>query len=102
MPNSKQKGSHFERVCAKELRGVFPEVKTARLMSKDADDRGVDLVRTGDYAFQCKHYAKNTPNDWRVLDAMNTKDTRVYIKKIDRKDALVVMYFKDYIKLLEK
>lgn len=100
MPNSKNKGSRFERWCATELRDEFKDVATARLMSKDADDRGVDLVRTGKFAFQCKHYAKRTPNDWDVLDHMQTKDIKVIIKKIDRKEPLVVMSFKDFKELL--
>ena len=102
MPKSKDKGNHFERVCASALRPIFPTVATSRLMSKDADDRGVDLVRTDEYAFQCKHYAKRTPNDWDVIDAMDTKDIRVYLKKIDRKDVLAVMRFSDFLKILNK
>jgi hypothetical protein len=102
MPNSKDKGSRFERWCATELRPFFPNVATARLMSKDADDRGVDLVRTGDFAFQCKHYAKRTPNDWEVLEKMDTKDMKAIIKKIDRKEALIVMRFEDFKKCLKE
>ena len=101
MPNSKDKGNRFERACMKALRCIFPDVATSRLMSKDADDRGVDLVRTGKYAFQTKHYAARTPNDWYVLEQMKTKDTRIYIKKIDHKPALAVMDLGDLIKLLK-
>lgn len=100
MPNSKDKGSRFERWCANRLRDEFPQVATARLMSKDADDRGVDLVGTGNFAFQCKHYAKRTPNDWDVLDHMQTKDKKVIIKKIDRKEPLVVMRLEDFIEII--
>lgn len=102
MPNSKDKGSTFERWVAKSLRVIFPEVKTSRLMSKDADDRGVDLVRTGNLAVQTKHYAKNTPNDWKVIEAMDTKDIKIYVKKVNYKPALAVLEFEDLIKLLKK
>jgi hypothetical protein len=101
MGKSKDKGNRFELECAKKLREVFPDVVSARLMSRDADNRGVDLVRTGDYAFQTKHYATNTPNDWKVIGEMNTKDIKVYVKKTDRKRALAVIDFEDFINLLK-
>ena len=101
MPNSKDKGSRFERWVANELRNYFPNIATSRLMSKIEDDNGIDLVNTDDFAIQTKHYAKRTPNDWDVLDHMKTDKMKVYIKKIDRKEPLVVISFDDFKKLIK-
>ena len=100
MPNSKDKGSRFERWVANRLRDLFPDVATARYMNQSADDRGIDLVNTKEFAFQTKHYAKRTPNDWDVLDHMQTEDTKIYVKKIDRREPLVVMSFEDFKALI--
>lgn len=96
MGKSKAKGNRFELWCARQLVSFFPDIATARYMNQSADDRGIDLVNTDEYAFQTKHYAKRTPNDWDVLDHMKTEDVKVYIKKIDRREPLVVMSFEDF------
>lgn len=100
MGKSKAKGNRFELWVANRLRDLFPDVATARYMNQSADDRGIDLVNTKEFAFQTKHYAKRTPNDWDVLDHMQTDDIKVYVKKIDRHEPLVVVSFEDFKALI--
>ena len=91
MVNGRQKGNQFERDIAKALRSIFPNIQTARLMSKSTDDRGIDLVNTGDWAFQCKRFKNKYPNLEVTLEEMDTEDKKVVIHKRDRKEILATM-----------
>ena len=91
MVNGRNKGNSFERLIAKLLRPLFPDVATARLMSKSTDDRGIDLVNTRDWAIQCKRFKNKYPNLEATLDHMDTLDKKVIIHKRDRKEILATM-----------
>ena len=102
MINSRKKGNTFELDCVKILRTIFNGIKTSRLVSKETDDRGIDLVHTGDWAFQCKRYAVKYPNLEKSLD-MDTEATyKAVIHKRDHKEILVTMNMNDFLKILHK
>lgn len=100
--NSKNKGSSFERHCAKLLKPIFGNIKTSRLVSKETDDRGIDLVNTNDWAFQCKRYARNYPKLEESLEMDTDAEYKAVIHKRDHKKILVTLEWDDFIKLLNK
>jgi hypothetical protein len=84
------------------LRCIFPKIVTSRSESKNADDRGVDLVNTSGWAFQCKRYGRRYPNFEEVIENMDTKDKKVVISKRDRKPILVTMELSTFMKILNE
>ena len=69
-------------------------------MNRDADNRGVDLVNTPGYAFQCKRLKAKYPNLEETIYKMDTEDEKIVIHKRDRKDVLATMTLDTLIKLI--
>jgi hypothetical protein len=88
--NAKQKGNRWELLCAHLLRPIWPQVATARLMSKAADDAGMDLVNTGRFNIQCKHVERGLDLHG-TLDKMPTFGFNVVLWKKNRKTPLAVL-----------
>jgi hypothetical protein len=88
--NAKQKGNRWELACARLLKPIWPQVATARLMSKAADDAGMDLVNTGRFNLQCKHVERGLDLHG-TLDKMPTFGFNVVLWKRNRKTALAVL-----------
>jgi hypothetical protein len=87
---AKQKGNRWELACARLLKPIWPQVATARLMSKAADDAGMDLVNTGRFNIQCKHVERGLDLHG-TLDKMPTFGFNVVLWKRNRKTALAVL-----------
>ncbi len=88
--NAKQKGNRWELACARLLKPIWPQVATARLMSKAADDAGMDLVNTGRFNLQCKHVERGLDLHG-TLERMPTFGFNVVLWKRNRKTALAVL-----------
>jgi hypothetical protein len=88
--NAKQKGNRWELACARLLKPIWPQVATARLMSKAADDAGMDLVNTGRFNIQCKHVERGLDLHG-TLDRMPNFGFNVVLWKRNRKTALAVL-----------
>lgn len=88
--NAKQKGNRWELACARLLKPIWPQVATARLMSKAADDAGLDLVNTGRFNIQCKHVERGLDLHG-TLERMPTFGFNVVLWKRNRKTALAVL-----------
>lgn len=88
--NAKQKGNRWELACARLLKPTWPQVATARLMSKAADDAGLDLVNTGRFNIQCKHVERGLDLQG-TLERMPTFGFNVVLWKRNRKTALAVL-----------
>jgi hypothetical protein len=102
MVNSRNKGNTFERFCCTILKPIFSNIKTSRLVSKETDDRGIDLVHTGDWAFQCKRYARKYPNIEEALEMQTDAKYKAVIHKRDHKKILVTMDIDDFLVLLRE
>ena len=88
--NAKQKGNRWELLCVHLLKPIFPQVATARLMSKAADDAGMNLVNTGRFNIQCKHVERGLDLHG-TLERMPTFGYNVVLWKRNRKAPLVVL-----------
>jgi hypothetical protein len=88
--NAKQKGNRWELLCARLLKPTWPQVATARLMSKAADDAGMDLVNTGRFNIQCKHVERGLDLHG-TLDKMPTFGFNVVLWKKNRRTPLAVL-----------
>lgn len=104
--NARNKGHNYERRIAKELRDFFPAVLTSRYASRETDDRGIDLVNTGDFAIQCKAYtAFNLGQLKETFKKLLCKPTEIktiflnYTRK-GQKGEYVIMPKEDFYKLL--
>ena len=73
--NARRKGHDYERQVRRELAKYFPEVMTSRAADPEADCRGVDLVNTPGYAFQCKA-VENSVNYPKILREMITNSKK--------------------------
>jgi hypothetical protein len=88
--NAKQKGNRWELLCARLLKPIWPQVATARLMSKAADDAGMDLVNTGRFNIQCKHVERGLDLHG-TLERMPTFGFNIVLWKRNRKTPLAVL-----------
>ena len=93
-------GHAYERKVAALFKLLgFDNVATSRLMSKHADDKGIDLVNTGSFGVQCKYYI-NRPNYIEVLDAMPKNLLNVLFHRKPRHGTYVTMTEETFIKLI--
>lgn len=96
------RGSAFEREIANALKPIFPEAR--RLLENHKDDaRGVDILHTGDYRFQCKRmarYAKLDCIEEVQCDEM-LGEVPVLVAKADHKRVLAVLPFEELLRLLQ-
>lgn len=99
MINSKNKGSSYERALVKAIKNLFPDAATSRLMSKQTDDDGVDLVKTGRWAVQAKAMER-TPKFHYILDRIPAKyGTPVCMWKKNNKGSVVTLKFEDWLEI---
>lgn len=99
--NAKQKGNRWELTCAHFLRLIFPEVVTARSTDRAADAAGMDLVKTGNWAFQCKHVERGL-DVFKTLEGMPVETINVVLWKRNRKGAVAVLEMKQMLELISK
>ena len=99
--NAKQKGNRWELVCAHLLRRIWPEVVTARSTDRAADAAGMDLVKTGNWAFQCKHVERGL-DVFKTLEGMPVETINVVLWKRNRKGAVAVLEMKQMLELISQ
>jgi hypothetical protein len=104
--NARQKGHVFERALRRWLERWFPKVMTSRLASKMMDDRGIDFVETGKFAFQAKAVESNI-NYWRLIPEIRENDDSghdfyVVLHKKKNQGTMVIMDQDDFEKLMDK
>ena len=99
--NAKQKGNRWELLCAHLLRPIWPQVVTARSTDRAADAAGMDLVKTGNWAFQCKHVERGL-DVFKTLEGMPVETINVVLWKRNRKGAVAVLEMKQMLELISK
>lgn len=99
---ARQKGLQFERDVANAIGHIYPEAKRHLEYQADSAQEGRDISNTGVYAIQCKNLQNYVPIK-TIREVKKTKDNRpVLVTKGNKMEAVVVMYFKDWIKMLEE
>ena len=99
---ARQKGLQFERDVANAIGHVYPEAKRHLEYQADSAQEGRDISNTGPYAIQCKNLQNYVPIK-TIKEVNKTKDNRpVLITKGNKMKPVVVMYFDDWIKMLEE
>lgn len=100
---SRRKGHQFEREVAIALRPVFPEARR-HLEYQDAEANGIDLVKTGEFAFQCKKlksYASiNTIKEIQCERKLG--EVPVLVTAADGEPWMAVLHFDDLLNLLSE
>jgi hypothetical protein len=99
--NAKQKGNRWELTCAHFLQPIFPKVVTARSTDRAADAAGLDLVKTGNWAFQCKHVERGL-DLFKTLEGMPVNTTNVVLWKRNRKGALAVLEMQTMLEIISQ
>ena len=99
--NAKQKGNRWELLCAHLLRRIFPEVVTARSTDRAADAAGMDLVKTGNWAFQCKHVERGL-DVFKTLEGMPANTINVVLWKRNRRGAVAVLEMQQMLTLISQ
>lgn len=99
---ARQKGLQFERDVANAIGHVYPEAKRHLEYQADSAQEGRDISNTGPYAIQCKNLQNYVPIK-TIKEVTKTKDNRpVLITKGNKMKPVVVMYFDDWVKMLEE
>lgn len=99
---ARQKGLQFERDVANAIGHVYPEAKRHLESQADSAMEGRDISNTGPYAIQCKNLQNYVPIK-TIREVERTKENRpVLVTKGNKMEPVVVMYFKDWIKMLEE
>lgn len=99
---ARAKGHSFEREIANSLKPIFPEAR--RLLENHKDDaRGVDILHTGAYRFQCKRLRKYcNPNKIEEVQCDEMLgEVPVLVTQGDRKRILAVLPFEELLRLLK-
>ena len=99
--NAKQKGNRWELLCAHFLQPIFPKVVTARSTDRAADAAGMDLVKTGNWAFQCKHVERGL-DVFKTLEGMPANTTNVVLWKRNRKGAVAVLEMQTMLEIISR
>lgn len=97
------RGSAFEREIANSLKPIFPNAR--RLLENHKDDaRGVDILHTGAYRFQCKRMGKYAKVDCikEVQCDEMLGDVPVLVTKADNERILAVLPYEELLRLLQK
>ena len=74
---------------------------TARSTDRAADAAGMDLVKTGNWAFQCKHVERGL-DVFKTLEHMPTNTINVVMWKRNRKGAVAVIELQQMLELISK
>lgn len=99
---ARKKGHDFERWIANEIGHVFPEAKRHLEYQADEAMKGIDLVGTGAYAIQAKNL-QNYVSIKTIREVERTKENRpVLITKGNKMEPVAVLFFSDFVKMLEE
>lgn len=99
---SRRRGHKFECEIAEFFRNHgYSNCVTSRAGDRSEDNRGVDLVNTGEFVVQCKRGKKYCrPIEIYNILSSNT-EIPVLVTKGDHLDALAVVRLEDFGKLLD-
>lgn len=100
--SARQKGHTYELQIRDYFRELgFNDCVSSRSESKNLDDKGVDLVYTGDFYVQCKA-VENLGSIHKILDAMpKTDKMNVVFHKKNRQGTIVAMELESFTRLLK-
>lgn len=99
---ARAKGLQFERDVANAIGHVFPEAKRHLEYQGDSAQEGRDISNTGVYAIQCKNLQNYVPIK-TIKEVNRTSENRpVLVTKGNKMEPVVVMYFSDWVKMLEE
>lgn len=94
-------GHNFERyVKSVFIKLGFLNTATSRAVSKVADDKGIDLVNTGNIGVQCK-YTVNRPNYIEILKSMPLNLLNIIFHKQPKGKVYVIMEEHVFAELLK-
>lgn len=74
---------------------------TARSTDRAADAAGMDLVKTANWAFQCKHVERGL-DVFKTLEAMPKTTINVVLWKRNRKGAVAVLEMQTMLELISQ
>ena len=100
---NRNKGHNYERQLVKDFKKLgYTDCVTSRYGSKMLDDKGIDLMNTGDFAVQAKCYKRN-PQYKKVLEEMDVKPTDIPIvfHKAPGGKEYCILYKEDMMELIE-
>ena len=100
---NRNKGHNYERQLVKDFKKLgYTECVTSRYGSKMLDDKGIDLMNTGDFAVQAKCYKRN-PQYKKVLDDMDVKPTDIPIifHKAPGGKEYCILYKEDMMEMIQ-
>ena len=99
---ARKKGLQFEREVANDIGHIYPEAKRNLEYQADSAQEGKDISNTGPYAIQCKNHQNYVPIK-TIKEIERTEDNRpVLVTKGNKMEPVVVMYFSDWVKMLEE
>lgn len=101
MPNkNRNKGNNYERQIAKEMRLLgFENCATSRYVSREQDDKKVDLCYTQPFNIQCKSVERLSY--FSILKEMpEDENYNVIFNKKKRQGEIVVMWKEDFYELV--
>lgn len=97
----RRKGATFEREVANDLTTELGWVIKRRL--GQARDSGHDLTQVGPFVIECKRYARIAVYEWLEQAARacsQVGDVPTVIARADGKDAIAIVYLKDFVPLM--
>ena len=99
----RNKGSNYERQIRNEVIALgYTKAVTSRSESRNADDKGIDILYVNGFGIQCKR-TEIQPNFAKVLTSMSEDyGLRVIFHKKNNKPDTVTMLKEDFYKLINK
>lgn len=95
----RSKGARYEREIANKLKRIFPNARR-KVTNHTAAENGVDLAETGSLHIQTKKWAKYPPAT-KINEIQPDDGIHVFVAGADYKPDLVVLYFEDFLRILE-
>lgn len=98
--SSRRKGHQFERDIAIMLRDIFPGARR-QLEYHEDDCKGVDILGTGHFKFQCKK-TKNyvSVNTIKEIQFDPTFEVPILVTAADRKESMAILPLCDLLNLI--
>ena len=103
--NGCKKGKAFERDLAQKIRHIFPNARRFLENHKDDGGKGIDLINTEHYRFQCKSYKAGYVSVNTIFEIEHDSflgEVPVLVTKTNGKPTMAVLPLDDLIRLLEE
>lgn len=95
----RDKGGRYEREIANALKRIFPNARR-KVTNHAGVENGVDLAETGNLYIQTKKW-KRYPPATKINEIQPDDGIHVFVAGADYKPDLVVLYFEDFLHILE-